>query len=161
MGMPSNASRHQGEVFLDARGVGRAMRLTWHHEAEVVVLSLWRDQVCSASFRLAAPDVAAFVDALVSGLHDVPSNGVSDAIAGQLQSGSGWASPPARPRHRRGIAACGGDAEATVVLPRQRLTRSPTASVPATGEDDTTVALGSPAFIDWVFDSGAPTANAG
>jgi hypothetical protein len=57
-------------VFLDARGNGRALRLTWHHEADVVVLSLWRDDACAGTFRLATADVNAFVDALVDGIRD-------------------------------------------------------------------------------------------
>jgi hypothetical protein len=42
-------------VLVDARGAGRAMRVTWHHEAGdagLVVLSLWHDQECVGSFRL-------------------------------------------------------------------------------------------------------------
>ena len=31
-----------GEVFLDARGADRALRVSWHAEADVVVLSLWQ-----------------------------------------------------------------------------------------------------------------------
>ena len=41
-----------GEIFLDARGGTRAMRVSWRQEAELVVLSLWRDDVCAGSFRL-------------------------------------------------------------------------------------------------------------
>ncbi len=63
-------ARAEGGVFLDSRGDGRAMRLTWHHECDLVVLSLWRDQTCAGSFRLARQDVSAFVDALVDGLRD-------------------------------------------------------------------------------------------
>jgi len=62
----------RGEVFLDARGRGRALRLSWHPEADVVVLSLWRDQVCAGTFRMPHADVAAFIDALVDGLRDAP-----------------------------------------------------------------------------------------
>jgi hypothetical protein len=58
----------RGEVFLDARGGGRALRLSWHHEAEVVVLSLWQQDTCMATFRFRQSDVPAFVDALASGL---------------------------------------------------------------------------------------------
>ena len=36
-----------GEVFLDARGGGRALRVSWHPEADMVVLSLWRDSTCA------------------------------------------------------------------------------------------------------------------
>lgn len=63
-------ARPQGEVFLDARGHGRAMRLTWHHEADLVVLSLWRDGTCAGTFRLSKDDVNEFIDALVDGVRD-------------------------------------------------------------------------------------------
>jgi hypothetical protein len=58
-------------VLIDARGSGRAMRVTWHHEAGdagLVVLSLWHDEVCVGSFRLEAADVPALVTTLVDGL---------------------------------------------------------------------------------------------
>lgn len=68
----SQSAGAPGEVFLDARGNGRAMRLTWHHEADLVVLSLWHDHVCGGTFRLAAADVNDFIDALVDGLRGAP-----------------------------------------------------------------------------------------
>jgi hypothetical protein len=58
----------QSEVFLDARGAGRWLRVTWHQEAEVVVLSLWQEDRCAGSFRLPREDVPDFVSALVAGL---------------------------------------------------------------------------------------------
>lgn len=58
----------RGEVFLDARGEARALRLAWHTESDVVVLSLWQADRCSASFRLSLVDVPRFVTALVDGL---------------------------------------------------------------------------------------------
>lgn len=65
------SSEHDSrEVFLDARGNGRALRLSWHHDADVVVLSLWRDGVCAGTFRLPKTEVGDFVDALVEGLRD-------------------------------------------------------------------------------------------
>ena len=72
-------SRPQGEVFLDTRGNGRAMRLTWHHEADLVVLSMWRDGTCAGTFRLAKEDVNPFIDALVDGLRDAPGVQVTAA----------------------------------------------------------------------------------
>ena len=57
-----------GSVFLDSRGSERALRVSWHHEAGVVVLSLWRDNVCAGSFRLAVEDVPVMIEALRSGL---------------------------------------------------------------------------------------------
>lgn len=56
-----------GSMFLDARGGDRALRLSWHHDADMVVLSLWRGNVCSGTFRLAIGDVPALVEALRAG----------------------------------------------------------------------------------------------
>jgi hypothetical protein len=53
-----------GEVFLDARGGDRALRLSWHDEAGVVVLSLWSGGTCTGSFRLPLADLPALVAAL-------------------------------------------------------------------------------------------------
>jgi hypothetical protein len=68
--MPVESGHPNGEVFLDTRGQGRALRLTWHHEADLVVLSLWRDRFCAGTFRLSRSDVNDFVDALIEGLRD-------------------------------------------------------------------------------------------
>jgi len=57
-----------GSIFIDPRGSERALRVSWHHEAGLVVLSLWRDNVCSGSFRLAVDDVPEMIDALRAGL---------------------------------------------------------------------------------------------
>jgi hypothetical protein len=57
-----------GEVFLDAHREDRTLRLSWHAEAGLVVLSLWRANVCTGSFRLPAEEVPALVDALRAGL---------------------------------------------------------------------------------------------
>lgn len=53
-----------GSVLFDARGDERALRVSWHEEADVVVLSLWRDNVCTATFRLAGDQVPDLIDAL-------------------------------------------------------------------------------------------------
>ena len=57
-----------GEVFLDARGSDRALRVSWHAEADVIVLSLWHGGTCTGSFRLPAEDVPDLIDALREGL---------------------------------------------------------------------------------------------
>ena len=65
-----------GSIFFDARGDERALRVSWHEEADLVVVSLWRDNVCTGSFRLAGDDVADLVDTLVNVLRQrqaVPS----------------------------------------------------------------------------------------
>jgi len=67
----------QSSIFLDARGDERALRVTWHREGPresdpdgegLVVLSLWRDNVCAGSFRLVASEVPALVAHLTRGL---------------------------------------------------------------------------------------------
>jgi hypothetical protein len=57
-----------GSIFFDARGADRALRVSWHEEEDLVVVSLWRDNVCTGSFRLAADDVPDLVDTLVDSL---------------------------------------------------------------------------------------------
>ncbi len=57
-----------GSIFLDARGGDRALRLSWHPESGLVVLSLWRENVCSGSFRLAVDEVPEMIDVLRAGL---------------------------------------------------------------------------------------------
>ena len=57
-----------GSIFLDARGGDRAMRVSWHHDSGLVVLSLWRDNVCAGSFRLAVDEVPELIDMLRAGL---------------------------------------------------------------------------------------------
>ena len=57
-----------GEIFLDARGDDRALRVSWHYDTDLVVLSLWRDNVCTGSFRLTVEEVPELIAMLRSGL---------------------------------------------------------------------------------------------
>ena len=57
-----------GAVLPDVRGEARWMRVTWHAEDDLVVLSLWREAACVGTLRLARADVPAMVTALVEGL---------------------------------------------------------------------------------------------
>jgi hypothetical protein len=65
----------RGDVFLDARDEARALRLSWTHEGEFVVLPLWRDDTCAATFRLTKDDVPALVGSLVRGLAEATAAG--------------------------------------------------------------------------------------
>ncbi len=56
------------EFFLDARGDARSLRVRWHHDDGLVVLSLWRGQECTGTFRLAVDEVPVLVEALRAGL---------------------------------------------------------------------------------------------
>ena len=58
----------QGSIFLDARGGDRVLRVSWHVDNGLVVLSLWRDNVCSGSFRLGVDDVPEMIATLRAGL---------------------------------------------------------------------------------------------
>jgi hypothetical protein len=57
-----------GSIYLDARGIDRALRVSWHHDAGLVVLSLWRDNVCAGSFRLGVDEVPDLIAMLRDGL---------------------------------------------------------------------------------------------
>ena len=57
-----------GSIFLDARGGDRALRVSWHQDAGVVILSLWRENVCAGSFRLAIDEVPELIQMLQAGL---------------------------------------------------------------------------------------------
>ena len=57
-----------GAVFLDPRGQDRSLRVTWHQDAQLVVLSLWRDNVCAGTFRLSADEVPDLIGLLRQGL---------------------------------------------------------------------------------------------
>ncbi|SFC91832.1 hypothetical protein SAMN04487968_11460 [Nocardioides terrae] len=57
-----------GAVLGDARGDGRALRVTWHAEAGVVVLSIWKDNLCTATVRLTPDEVGPLVETLQRGL---------------------------------------------------------------------------------------------
>jgi hypothetical protein len=71
--VPSLPSGRRGELFLDDRGEQRTLRLTWHREVDLVVLSLWREGRCTGTFRLRVSEVPALISALQTGLEgDLP-----------------------------------------------------------------------------------------
>lgn len=56
----------QGDVFFDARGPDRTLRLSRHPDAGVIVLSIWNGGVCQGTFRLPADQVATFAELVLS-----------------------------------------------------------------------------------------------
>ena len=66
--MVAAALLRRRNVVLDRRGEGRALRVTWHHEASVAVVSVWRDDRCSGTVQVAAEDVPALIAVLAQGL---------------------------------------------------------------------------------------------
>jgi hypothetical protein len=53
-----------GGVFADIRNQARALRVSWHTEAGLVVLSLWDGGRCTGTARIAAADVPELIHAL-------------------------------------------------------------------------------------------------
>lgn len=60
-----------GRWAWDARGDGRAVRVSTHAAVGLVNVSLWRDDVCVGTVRLAPDDVAALVHGLTEGLAEL------------------------------------------------------------------------------------------
>lgn len=73
-----------GSIYLDARGGDRALRVSWHNEAGLVVLSLWRDSLCAGSFRLAVDEVPELISMLRAGL----DRAYDDTLGRRLASGA-------------------------------------------------------------------------
>ena len=72
-------------VFLDdARGNGRRMRVSWHPEVGMFVVSHWDGDVCIAAVRLRPEDAAAVIGVLTDGLVAVaatpPTTALTDAV---------------------------------------------------------------------------------
>ena len=58
----------RGQVVVDARGGDRALRVSWHPEHGVVVLSTWRGNTCVGTVQVDSAEVPHLVDVLVRGL---------------------------------------------------------------------------------------------
>jgi hypothetical protein len=76
-----------GDLFTDVRGDDRRMRVSYHGDRGVVVVSLWSGEVCRGSFRLAAGDVRGLIAILteIEASTDAPAPGPgspADAVAG-------------------------------------------------------------------------------
>lgn len=69
---PSGSGR-SGTWFADERGVERRLKVTWHPERRMFVLSVWHKDTCTATFRLPLGEVPRLVRALVDALGDVAS----------------------------------------------------------------------------------------
>ncbi len=89
----ANPLPRDGEVFFDDRGKDRALRLSWHSDAQVMVISIWNGGVCSGTFRLSARDVPAFMESLSQAMPSSPPRGRRHAAP------DGRAEAPAGGRH--------------------------------------------------------------
>jgi hypothetical protein len=55
-------------MFLDERGTG--LRVTWHPERDLVVLSVWQGDSCVGTFRMSVQDVPRLSGLLAAALGD-------------------------------------------------------------------------------------------
>ena len=56
------------EVLSDRRDDGRALRVSWHAPDDMFVLSIWRNDRCTATFQLVRSDTPGLISCLVDGL---------------------------------------------------------------------------------------------
>ncbi|MFI6815079.1 hypothetical protein ACIBG7_21925 [Nonomuraea sp. NPDC050328] len=81
-----------GEVFFDARGQERCLRVTWHEGT--LVLSLWRGEMCTASFRMPMDDVGRLLDTLDDGLAELQGEQAAPAEAPVIPGTGQYNRPP-------------------------------------------------------------------
>jgi hypothetical protein len=86
------------DVFLDERGAG--LRVSWHPERDLVVLSVWQGDRCVATFRMPVQDVPRlsgllaaalgdWVDQADAGRTELPERGPGGGDSGLPRSGGG------------------------------------------------------------------------
>jgi len=63
----------QGSTLLGRDKAGRRLRVSSHPDAGRVVLSIWQDDICRATLRLAEEDVPELVKMLSSSLVQPPA----------------------------------------------------------------------------------------
>src|ERR1700678_3317168 len=57
-----------GEVFFDARGNSRSMRLSWYSNTGMAVFSIWQGGTCTGTFRLPMDDLSRLLESLQRGV---------------------------------------------------------------------------------------------
>jgi hypothetical protein len=100
------------DVFLDERGTG--LRVTWHPERDLVVLSVWQGDSCVGTFRMSVQDIPRL-------------SGLLAAALGDWVDQSGGATGPGGPEPGAtgpGGAAPGGSGAGLSVQRRIRLSRA-------------------------------------
>jgi hypothetical protein len=95
------------DLFLDERGAG--LRVTWHPEQDLVVLSVWQGDRCVGTFRMPVQDVPRL-------------SGLLAAALGDRVDQAGGAPPPPPPADGSGPPPSGGGGDLSVQQ-RLRLSR--------------------------------------
>ncbi|MFP5316760.1 MAG: hypothetical protein ACLGI2_00510 [Acidimicrobiia bacterium] len=78
----TGSTGRSGAWFADERGVERRLKVTWHPERRMFVLSVWHRDTCTATFRLPLGEVPRLVRALVEGLGGAASTAATGAAPG-------------------------------------------------------------------------------
>lgn len=78
--------------FADDRGIERRLKVSWHPEHRLFVLSVWHRDRCTATIRLPVADVPRLIGTLADGL--------GRAAAGATSSVAARAANLRRPRRR-------------------------------------------------------------
>ena len=65
---PAPARDARATWFADDRGVHRRLKVTWHPEHKLFVLSIWDGDTCTATFRLPLGEAPRLIGALVDAL---------------------------------------------------------------------------------------------
>jgi len=104
-----------GDVFLDVRGDDRTMRVSYHQDREVVVVSLWAGVACRGSFRLAANEAGR----LVALLSDIASSAAATGAPDDTGTHAGADTLAAAPQRSAPTPEQTGDVRMSVVpVPR-------------------------------------------
>ena len=69
-GAGGGVSERTADWFADERGIDRRLKVSWHPELRLVVLSVWRGDECTSTFRLPLADVSRLIGALAGALGD-------------------------------------------------------------------------------------------
>lgn len=72
--------------FEDVRTPVRRMKVSWHADEDVVVLSLWQGERCTGTFRMAPSDAPGLIHLLVDSLADRPRHPMPPAPSGGLRA---------------------------------------------------------------------------
>ena len=97
-------------MFLDERGTG--LRVTWHPERDIVVLSVWQEDSCVGTFRMPVQDIPRLSGLLAAALGDWVDQCGDPGASGSGAGGSGAS----------GAGASGAGAGATGGVPGARIT---------------------------------------
>lgn len=81
-GVVGGVARSSRVFVPDVRDELRYLRVTWHPDRRVVVLSHWRDDVCLASTPIEFSEISRLVGFLVGAIEDAATPGAQVAAGG-------------------------------------------------------------------------------